>query len=73
MSNQELEQLELLAQIDELVERLSQWGEQDSQWEPMNRCRALVRRLLSRVETLRIRLEAPLIVATFGGTGTGKS
>eukprot|EP00913_Durusdinium_trenchii_P013385 g12566.t1 len=40
---------------------------------PMNRSRALVRRLLSRCESLRIRLEAPLIVATFGGTGTGKS
>jgi len=25
------------------------------------------------LETLRIRLEAPLVVATFGGTGTGKS
>ena len=39
----------------------------------MNRCGALVRRLLTRLETLRIRLEAPLVVATFGGTGTGKS
>lgn len=39
----------------------------------MNRASALVRRLLSRVEALRLRLEAPLVVATFGGTGTGKS
>jgi hypothetical protein len=29
--------------------------------------------VLGRVEALRIRLEAPLVVATFGGTGTGKS
>ena len=69
----ELSQLELLAQVDELVERLSRWAEPESPWEPMNRCRALIRRLLGRVEHLRVRLEAPLVVATFGGTGTGKS
>lgn len=73
MTKDDLEQLELLSRIDELVDRLRQWAEPASAWEPMNRCRALVKRLLSRVETLRIRLEAPLIVATFGGTGTGKS
>ncbi len=73
MSTIELSQLELLAQVDELVERLSGWAEPDSPWEPMNRCRALIRRLLGRVEHLRVRLEAPLVVATFGGTGTGKS
>jgi hypothetical protein len=73
MSTIELSQLELLAQVDELVERLSRWAEPESPWEPMNRCRALIRRLLGRVEHLRVRLEAPLVVATFGGTGTGKS
>ena len=73
MSKAEIAQLELLAQVDELVGRLTQWAQPDSPWEPMNRCRALVKRLLTRVEKLRIRLEAPLIVATFGGTGTGKS
>jgi len=69
----ELAQLELLARVDELVERLSRWVEPDSPWEPMNRSRALVRRLLQRIEGLRLRLEAPLVVALFGGTGTGKS
>ncbi len=73
MSRPELEQLELFAQVDELVRRLAQWADEESPWEPMNRCAALVRRLLTRLETLRIRLEAPLVVATFGGTGTGKS
>jgi hypothetical protein len=73
MSTPELAQIELLARVDELVDGLSQWAEPDSPWEPMNRCRALIRRLLARVETLRIRLEAPLVVATFGGSGTGKS
>jgi 50S ribosome-binding GTPase len=73
MTAPELAQLELLAQTDELVERLRRWAEPETPWEPMSRSRALVRRLLDRVETLRIRLEAPLVVATFGGTGTGKS
>jgi len=73
MPDPELEQLELLARIDELVERLALWAEPETHWQPMDRCRALVRRLLTRVESLRIRLEAPLVVATFGGTGTGKS
>lgn len=63
----------MLAQVDELIDRLSRWVEAEGAWEPMQDCRALVRRLLWRVETLRVRLEAPLIVATFGGTGTGKS
>ncbi len=73
MSAPELAQLEMLAQVDELVARLTAWVDEKSSWEPMNHCRALLRRLLGRVERLRIRLEAPLVVATFGGTGTGKS
>lgn len=73
MTQPEVEQLELLAQVDEIVGRLSQWAAQESPWQPINRCRALIRRVLSRVQRLRVRLEAPLIVATFGGTGTGKS
>lgn len=73
MPSPELAQLEMLAQVDQLVERLARWIEPESPWQPLDHCRALLRRLLTRVETLRIRLEAPLIVATFGGTGTGKS
>ena len=73
MSDSELAQLELFALVDELVRKLQQWSEGESAWAPLNQSRALVRRLLTRVETLRIRLESPLVVATFGGTGTGKS
>jgi hypothetical protein len=73
MNSPELAQIEMLAQVDELVDRLTNWAAPESEWEPLTHCRALVRRLLARIETLRIRLEAPLIVATFGGTGTGKS
>lgn len=69
----DLAQLEVLAQVDEIIERLSQWATDESTWEPVNHCRALIRRVLSRIDSLRVRLESPLVVATFGGTGTGKS
>lgn len=73
MSLPEVAQLEMLARVDGLIERLSNWAATDVPWEPMQRAAALVRRLLDRIEGLRVRLEAPLVVATFGGTGTGKS
>ena len=73
MTNLELQQLELFAQVDELLRRLNQWAAGESVWQPLNRSRALLRRLLPRLESLRVRLEAPLVIATFGGTGTGKS
>ena len=69
----DLAQLEILAQVDEIVERLSAWAAESSPWEPIDHCRALLKRVLARIDSLRIRLEAPLVVATFGGTGTGKS
>lgn len=73
MSHDELARLEVLAEVDDLTARLSQWAEQPWMWEPMQRCRALIQRVLGRVASLRLRLEAPLVVAMFGGTGTGKS
>lgn len=73
MSTPELAQLEMLAQVDELVAKLNEWVEPDIGWEPLEQAQALVRRLLRRIEGLRVRLESPLVVATFGGTGTGKS
>jgi len=73
MNDSEIAHLELFAQVDELLRRLRGWSDGESAWQPMNESRALVRRLLARLDTLRIRLEAPLVVATFGGTGTGKS
>ena len=69
----ELEQLKMLAEVDELIDRLKAFSETDGEWAPANNCRGLLRRLLGRVQTLRVRLESPLVVATFGGTGTGKS
>lgn len=69
----ELAQLELLAHIDELVAQLSAWSEGPSAWMTVQHGKSLVRRLLQRIEPLRARVEAPLVVATFGGTGVGKS
>ncbi len=69
----ELTQLELLASIDDLMTRLANWSATASSWEPIQREKLLVRRMLERLEPMRARVEAPLIVATFGGTGVGKS
>lgn len=71
--SQELQQIELLARVDDLVSRVRSWTAAAPGWVPLEQCRAILERTLARVETLRIRLEAPLVVATFGGTGTGKS
>ncbi len=73
MSLPELDHLELLAEIDALGARLRRWADAPPPWQPAELCQALVRRLLGRAESLRVRLEAPLVVATLGGSGTGKS
>jgi hypothetical protein len=73
MVGSELAHLEVLAEVDSLVERLNRWSEDAPAWQPAEKCRALVRRLSERADSLRVRLDAPLVVATLGGTGTGKS
>ena len=73
MTLAEIEQLELFAQVDELLRKLRLWINSPTDWEPFQYGQALLNRLLPRLESLRIRLEAPLVIATFGGTGTGKS
>ena len=73
MQNAEFEQLELLASLDRLRQRVRDWTTSRSLWEPVARSQAVLDRVLKRVETLQIRYEAPLVIATFGGTGTGKS
>ena len=73
MIRSEVAHLELLAEIDTLTRALERWVEAAPSWDEAEFCSALVRQLLDRAKTVRIRLEAPLIVATLGGTGTGKS
>jgi hypothetical protein len=73
MPSDELAQLELLSELDALLAGLEQWGQGAPDWQPAQSCKALVCRLQQRVETIRVRWEAPLVVAALGGTGTGKS
>src|SRR5581483_139476 len=69
----ELLHLELLAEVDSLLGEIAAWSRRADDWPPARHAQALVRRLSERTDTLRVRLEAPLVVATLGGTGTGKS
>ncbi|MCA9013158.1 MAG: GTPase domain-containing protein, partial [Planctomycetaceae bacterium] len=69
----ELLHLSLLAEIDELMLRVQRWQKNSPDWTPARTARALVLKITERIHSLRIRLESPLIIATFGGTGTGKS
>ena len=73
MVDAELAHLELLAEVDALLVRLTRWTQATPRWQPAETFKALVTRLSQRAELLRIRLETPLVVATLGGTGTGKS
>jgi len=73
MESPELAHLELLAEVDTLVAQLDRWSSDAPDWHTAQTCGALVNRLSQRVHSLRIRLESPLVVATLGGTGTGKS
>lgn len=73
MTPTELEHLERLAEIEALDQALRQWTEQLPEFSAARQIRSLMDRLLGRVGQLRVRLEAPLVVATLGGTGTGKS
>jgi len=67
------ERLELLAEVDALLARLRRWADGAPDWGPAETCRAMVGRLAERAEKLAVRVEAPLVVAALGGTGTGKS
>lgn len=65
--------VELEAEIDLLAERLRRWLDAAPAWPPAARCRALIERLFGRIDQLRARLSAPLVVGVMGGTGVGKS
>lgn len=63
----------LQAEVDALLDRLAAWNGEAPDWPPAASCRAILARLRQRVEALRVRVEAPLVVALLGGTGAGKS
>ena len=54
-------------------DRLAQWGEKASNWDPAQRCRGRTEDFTRRMSDKRRRLGMPIIVALLGGTGTGKS
>ncbi len=72
-SDHQLVHLELLSRVDDATSRLSHWSAEESHWQPLRESRGLIRLTLERTEQMQLRLESPLVVATFGGTGTGKS
>jgi hypothetical protein len=65
--------VELQAELNTQLASLQQWVRRAPDWPPARACQALVQRLAQRTDDLRVRLEAPLVVALLGGTGTGKS
>ncbi len=73
MPTTELAQIEMLAVVDSLIQQLKHWSEQKSDWKTAQHSQAMIQQLLPRLNMLRVRLESPLVIATFGGTGTGKS
>jgi len=73
MSTSDLTHLELLAEIDALARRLETWSRSAPPWRPAETCRAILDRLAGRLGSLRVRIDYPLVVATLGGSGTGKS
>jgi len=73
MASQDIVHLDLLADVDALMTELRLWAKRRPDWVAARACAAKMRRLTQRVDTLRVRWQAPLVVATLGGTGTGKS
>jgi predicted GTPase len=73
MAHSEFEYLDLLAEFQDLEHAIAQWRDHLPDFPAAGQLRTLVDRLLDRVGQLRLRIESPLVVATLGGTGTGKS
>ena len=73
MSTSAGQRLQILAEMDAVSQSLREWSDRAPSWTFASGSQALVRRLLERVELFRARIESPLVVATFGGTGVGKS
>ncbi|MEQ9066823.1 MAG: GTPase, partial [Gimesia chilikensis] len=73
MPTSEIAQIEMLAAVDGLIQQLTNWSQKPTGWRTAQQCQAVIQQLLPRLDMLRVRLESPLVIATFGGTGTGKS
>ena len=56
-----------------IADRLERWAATAPAWETAHLCRRMVDHFSQRTASMRQRFGMPLIVATLGGTGTGKS
>ncbi|RMF88641.1 MAG: hypothetical protein D6741_18865, partial [Planctomycetota bacterium] len=61
------------SEFDAILDRVDAWVEHRPRWRAAEVCRNIVGSLRPRLTRIRSRAVAPLIVATLGGTGTGKS
>ena len=73
MNQREFDHIAAAAEVDELLDEVQSWIDRELPWRPYRRCRALLRHVLRRLQELRGRFDTPLVLGTFGGTGTGKS
>lgn len=69
----QLRDLQDRAHVAELLARLKSWGSERSDWKPWQSLSRWFPQAVSRCEETLARIDMPLIVATFGGTGSGKS
>ncbi|MDD3468427.1 MAG: GTPase domain-containing protein [Thermoguttaceae bacterium] len=68
-----VQRLQVLAEMDAVTQSLRDWIAHTPHWSGTSGCSALMNRLLERMDLFRARIESPLVIATFGGTGVGKS
>lgn len=73
MNQLEIDELDLIAGVDALVAQVKALSEGAPDWPAARHAQALLRRVLERVGRIQLKIEAPLVVAMLGGTGTGKS
>ena len=57
MTSPEFAQVEMLAQVDDLVTQFTHWVERPSAWQSLRSVRLVIQRVLQRVDPLRIRME----------------
>lgn len=69
----EFDRWRLLAEVDADLDAFAAWAQHVPHWPPLLREQAFARHVIDRAKAIRSRLDAPLLVATLGGTGTGKS
>ncbi len=70
---QELKEWQDRGVVVELVEGLKSWNDVELKWKPMQAVRHWFSHAMVRCEETVERIDQPLLIATYGGTGCGKS